>query len=967
MQEADRSIQCLISLPPRMVRDFANLEGRPAPAWFAGHDPVDRPLGSGGGTAHLLVEAWRATGEGATFEQWLAGSRKLILHAGGQSRRLPAYAATGKILMPIPVFRWARGQRLDQTLLDVQLPDYARVLRHAPEGYPVMIASGDVLLRFESELPAFPGVDVLGLGMWTTPEIAQDFGVFFVRRRDPDQLAFFLQKPAPDRIRALAAEHLFLVDTGMWLLSHRAVQALLRRCGWNVERQAFEGGSAQPFEMYAELGLGLGDQPTQSQPEFESLTSAVVPLSSAEFHHFGTSRQMIESLSRLQNRELDQRRLGTVGVTAHPDQHVQNARIEVTLDREANRTLWIENSHIGAAWKLAREHVLTGVPANRWAVSLEAGVCLDFVPVEDDRLAIRCYGIDDLFAGPMGEATTRWLGRPVSDWFRARGLDPAAAGCAPGLDIQQAPLFAVLREAEIDGAFLTWLGAAAPETNPEWSQRWLSATRLSARRLQSEIRLDRFYGQRAQLRDQSLPLLIEHRKWSVFHRLDLDRTARGFARLPLELPAEEVSGDVLNRVHEAMFRAAVVRHRGGTDWEREEARAFAILRDVIVGSAHLALARPRASVVEDQIVWSRSPVRFDLAGGWTDTPPYCLEHGGQVVNVGVDLNGQPPMQVFARLSPEPRIVLRSIDLGCEETIRTYAELDTFATPDRAFALAKAACALAGFLPRFHATGGAATLQEQLAEFGAGIELSLLSAVPKGSGLGTSSILAATVLAALGEVCGLGWDQATLFARTLALEQMIGTGGGWQDQAGGLFGGLKLIETTPGLNQVPRVRWLPDSLVGAEHANRRILLYYTGMTRLAKSILAEIVRGIFLNSPTHLATLHEIGAGAHSTALALERCDYLGLGAAIRNTWRLKQQLDAGTNPPAVAAILEAVAPDLLAATLPGAGGGGYLLMFARDDDAAARIRRRLTERPPNPRARFVQYAVSRTGLQVTRS
>jgi len=54
---------------------------------------------------------------------------------------------------------------------------------------------------------------------------------------------------------------------------------------------------------------------------------------------------------------------------------------------------------------------------------------------------------------------------------------------------------------------------------------------------------------------------------------------------------------------------------------------------------------------------------------------------------------------------------------------------------------------------------------------------------EGSGLGTSSILAATVLAALGDLCGLSWDRNTLFTRTLALEQMLTTGGGWQDQAG----------------------------------------------------------------------------------------------------------------------------------------------------------------------------------------
>ena len=129
-------IQYLLTLPPRMAAEFEALEDRRRPEWFATSDPAGKPLGSGGGTAHLLAEAWRATAPGESFDDWLRHSRKLILHAGGQSRRLPAYAPTGKLLMPMPVFRWSRGQRLDQTLLDLQLPDYQRVLAHAGPARP---------------------------------------------------------------------------------------------------------------------------------------------------------------------------------------------------------------------------------------------------------------------------------------------------------------------------------------------------------------------------------------------------------------------------------------------------------------------------------------------------------------------------------------------------------------------------------------------------------------------------------------------------------------------------------------------------------------------------------------------------------------------------------------------------------------------------------------------------------------
>jgi len=388
---------------------------------------------------------------------------------------------------------------------------------------------------------------------------------------------------------------------------------------------------------------------------------------------------------------------------------------------------------------------------------------------------------------------------------------------------------------------------------------------------------------------------------------------------------------------------------------------------LIEAGARLTPVLPRRCTLADQIVWGRSPVRLDLAGGWTDTPPYCLENGGRVVNLAVDLNGQPPLQVFARVADHQELIIRSIDLGVEQRIRTYAELDTFAQPGSEFALAMAAFALAGFLPRFHAEGGHESLADQMRAFGGGIEISLLAAVPRGSGLGTSSILAATILATLGDLCGLGWDRHDLFARTLAVEQMVTTGGGWQDQAGGLFPGIKLIETEPGLVQRPTLRWLPEQLFSGEHANRTLLLYYTGLTRRAKGILHEVVRGVFLNAPRHLEVLRQIGAAADLAFLAMQQADYELLASAVRNSWELNQRLDGGTNPPSVQAILNPIGDYLAAAKLLGAGGGGYLLMLAKDPEAAGIIRRVLRDRPPNAGARFVRFTVSSTGLQLTRS
>jgi len=969
MENRTSLTQVLLTLPPRVAARFAALEQRHPPAWFASSDPPGRHLGSGGATAHLLVQAWKATAPELSFEDWLAASRKLVLHGGGDARRLPAYAAVGKMLMPIPVLRWSRGQSLTQRLLDLQMPDCQRLLDHAPRGYAAMIASGDVLLRFGRRLPAFPAVDVLGLGMWAPPDQARHFGVFFLSRRDPTVLDFFLQKPSPAEIRDLAETHLPLVDTGWWLLSPRAVAVLMERCGWDARAAAFRDGQARTYELYAQFGLALGQTPRLQDAAINALSCAVVPLPQAAFHHFGTSRQMVESMTDLQNIEVDASKLGLVGVRRRPSQHLLNSRFDFPLRLEEHHTLWVENSVIPASWRLAHSHVLCGVPENHWDLALEPGVCLNFAPVGAESFCVQACGMDDDLSGPLRAPSTRWFGRPAREWFARRGLDPQQAGLSEADDLGGGPLFPVLGPDAITPRFLEWLFAEHPAPSEAHRRQWLSARRLSASEAAAETNLDRLYAQRAALLESCLAPMMRNHRFSVFHRLDLASTAALFARTgqPLPEPDPQGAADPLQAVHDEMFRAAVLRHRSDPAWEQHEARSFARLREMIVREAQLAPVLPRCAVLEDQIVWGRSPVRLDLAGGWTDTPPYCLEHGGRVLNVAVDLNGQPPIQVFARVGSRPELVLRSIDLGVEERVRSYEELETYARAGSEFGLAKAALALAGFLPPFHAHHGAATLQQQLTDFGGGLELSMLCAVPKGSGLGTSSILAATLLATLSEVCGLGWDAETLFSRTLALEQMLTTGGGWQDQAGAIYRGVKLIETEPGLAQKPTLRWLPEHLLDASRANRSVLLYYTGLTRLAKNILQEIVRGIFLNSPEHLRLIDEIGENALRACDAFQTCRSDALEACIRRSWELNQRLDAGTNPPEVQAILEAVQGHLAAAKLLGAGGGGYLLMLARDESAAGRIRQILERRPPNSRARFVEFNISPTGLQVTRS
>ena len=82
------------------------------------------------------------------------------------------------MLTPVPVLRWERAQTVDQTLLDLQLALYERILQKAPQGLKTLIASGDVLLRMSEALQDIPEADVVCYGLWAQPSQLAHHGAF---------------------------------------------------------------------------------------------------------------------------------------------------------------------------------------------------------------------------------------------------------------------------------------------------------------------------------------------------------------------------------------------------------------------------------------------------------------------------------------------------------------------------------------------------------------------------------------------------------------------------------------------------------------------------------------------------------------------------------------------------------------------------------------------------------------------
>ena len=946
----------LLTLPPpfsgyvkQHIREIPSVTG-------VYSDPEDRKLGSGGGTVNVL---WLASGAPGIV-------KRIIIHSDGQSRRLPAYAPTGKSFIPVPVFKWGRGQRIDQSLLDLQLPLLMKILDRAPAGQNTLVVSGDALVWTDVFSEAVPVADVVCLGLWTRPEIASKHGVFVVPASDPTRLAYMLQKPGAGELQALTENAMYLLDAGIWLLSDKAVDFLFRETGWDVESRMFRQEVPDTYDLYTDFGSQLGSAPGKST----DLSVRIIPLDHAEFYHFGSNADLLQSTRKLHDRVLDQREIWHKKIKPTPEIFVQNAETGIQFDA-SHSSVWIENASVPRGWTLHHHHIITGVPDNDWHLHVPAGICLDFIPVGYRKWCIRPYGIHDTFKGRWPDNATCWMNKPATGWFHERGVTDADTVGFAGKDIYDCMLFPVLDESELDEKFIAWLldpACAGSDLDAiSFKSAWMACQRYSSHDIIIHANHTRLINQRKINLRRSVAALALNSRQSVFYQLDLDHLAALFRhnRLPLPPPPDITVGS-MTRIHDLMFRAAYLgkqSHKGAQTMEKE---AFAALREGMVGNLRAHLVNPVLEVYHDQILYARSPLRLDLAGGWTDTPPYCIIYGGKVVNMAVELNGQPPVQVFIRPTTRYEIVIHSIDLGVSEVIRTYDDIAGVSKVGSAFSIPRAALMLAGFYPGF-SSQTYAELKEQLLAFGGGFDISLMVAVPKGSGLGTSSILAATLLGGLSDFCSLGWDRHETAYRTLLLEQLLTTGGGWQDQIGGIFKGVKLIESTPGLIQKPGISWMPDHLFTGADTKELMLLYYTGITRVAKGILADIVKGMFLNSSKHLATLSDMKYHALNTCDAIRHHDWNGLAEAVRGSWELNQRLDGGTNPPEVAAILEKIRDYTDSFKLLGAGGGGYLLIFAKDRDAAFHIRKTLKDQPPNQSARFVDWELSMRGLEVTKS
>ncbi|KAM6430682.1 L-fucose kinase isoform 2-T2 [Liasis olivaceus] len=327
------------------------------------------------------------------------------------------------------------------------------------------------------------------------------------------------------------------------------------------------------------------------------------------------------------------------------------------------------------------------------------------------------------------------------------------------------------------------------------------------------------------------------------------------------------------------------------------------------------------------------PARIDFSGGWSDTPPITYEHGGAVVDVAVLVDGCRPIGAQARRIPEPELQLISTSGSLEGEVvvelvcHSLEDLRDFCQPHMPGALLKAAFICTQVIDLLSCK----TLREQLQErFAGGFELHTWSRLPHGSGLGTSSILAGAVIASLYRVSGRSASVESLIHAVLHLEQVLTTGGGWQDQVGGLVPGLKIGRSKAQLPLKVEVEQitLPEGFVHT--LNQHLLLLYTGKTRLARNLLQDVLRNWYARLPTIVDNASALVSTAEECAQALKQGNLALLGKCVNRYWLQKKKMAPGCEPLVVRRIMDVLQPYVYGQSLAGAGGGGFLCLLTRE-------------------------------------
>ncbi len=296
------------------------------------------------------------------------------------------------------------------------------------------------------------------------------------------------------------------------------------------------------------------------------------------------------------------------------------------------------------------------------------------------------------------------------------------------------------------------------------------------------------------------------------------------------------------------------------------------------------------------MIITRSPLRITLGGGGTDLPSYYREHGGFVISAAIDkyvyVSVIRPFTpgIFLKYSKLEKV--DTIDQVEHRIIREALRMLDFKTPQ--------------------------------------IEITTLADIPAGTGLGSSGSFTTALLKALytHRKRLVLMDELARLACEIEINR-LSEPVGKQDQYIASFGGITCFHFNPDetVNAVP-LKLSMDTLFDLED---NLLLFYTGITRGAGSVLLDQRQRIEESDPTMLANLDYVKDLGLQSQVALEAGHTARFGEIMNEHWVNKRKRSKGMSNSRIDEWYElGIKNGALGGKLVGAGGGGFLMFYAQN-------------------------------------
>lgn len=289
----------------------------------------------------------------------------------------------------------------------------------------------------------------------------------------------------------------------------------------------------------------------------------------------------------------------------------------------------------------------------------------------------------------------------------------------------------------------------------------------------------------------------------------------------------------------------------------------------------------------------RAPLRISFVGGGTDFPDFYTRYPGRVVSAAID------KFVYVVVNRTPLIDKVSARYSIAETVNRASELK-------------------------HTRIRAALEYLKIEK---GLEIASFATLPAKTGLGSSSSFSVALLKALYAYLGKKLDKFEVAEAASHLEiELVGEPIGKQDQYAAAFGGINMFQFNPD-NSVKVEPVLMEHKKRAELEDH-ILVFFTGITRLASSVLTEQRANI----NRKMDVLKSMSESALEFRDYLKKGDFRKMGEMLHENWLYKKSLASNVSNSLIDSLYDAgMESGAYGGKVLGAGGGGCVMFIVPPD------------------------------------